>query len=130
MEKEDCVIRVGKLSHTPDWDRVKVAELLHEAVKEAAALPNALPSEIAQHLKARADEECVAVLPKTKSHLHLVSRSQHEVQETDPSSLEDLVKTSIPDCMSSVNGEKFVLRKTSSLLILGEKRWTLVPVTL
>ena len=56
MEKEGCFIRVGKHSDTPDWGRVKAAELLHEAVKEAAALPNALPSEIVQHLKARADK--------------------------------------------------------------------------
>ncbi len=88
MEKEDCVIRVGKHSHTPDWGRVKAEELLHEAVKEAAALPNALPSEIAQHLKARADEECLyGCTPKTRSLLCLISRSQRKVQEAAPCSL-------------------------------------------
>ena len=38
--------------HTQNWGKAKALELLGQATEEAEALPNALPSEIAQRTKA------------------------------------------------------------------------------
>lgn len=61
------VLRDAEHNHCPNWGEVKAKELLNEGAHEAAKNQNALPSEITQSLKIKADSEATRELPKSKS---------------------------------------------------------------